>query len=149
MAAYTPDQMLVVLGFTVEIDGAGDGKTEDTAWETCSGGSLNIEVADASIGTDKSHMTTPGHKYIDTLTLRGALTPGRKAMCTWINETVDGKEPRRNVTVKEILKDGTPGKTFVYGNCFPTRYVFPAFSSSGTGNLYEEFSVKPITMTIQ
>jgi phage tail-like protein len=76
---YTPDEMHVVLGFTVEITGAGSGGDVDSAWETSSGGSLNIEVADSSVGTDQSHTTTPGHKYVDTLTLRGPLTAGVKA----------------------------------------------------------------------
>lgn len=78
-STYTPDDMLVVLGFTVEITGAGSGSDVDSAWETVSGGSLNIEVADSSVGSDQSHQTTPGHKYIDTLTLRGPLTAGVKA----------------------------------------------------------------------
>lgn len=148
MSTYTPDEMLVVLGFTVEIAGAGAGDTPDSAWETCSGGSLNIEIADASVGTDKSHMTTPGHKYVDTLTLRGPLTSGRKALCDWITATVNGQPWKRTVTLKEILKDGSDGKTFTYLDCFPTRYVFPAFSASGTGNLYEEVQIKPIRLEL-
>lgn len=76
---YSPDDMLVVTGFTVEITGTGSGGDVDSAWETTSGGSLNIEIADSSVGTDSSHQTTPGHKYVDTLTLRGPLTAGVKA----------------------------------------------------------------------
>jgi hypothetical protein len=148
MGAYTPDEMLVVLGFTVTIDNAGTGSDPDSAWETASGGSMNIEVADASTGSDQAHQTTPGHKYIDTLTLRGPLTSGRKALCTWITETVQGKPWKRSVVLTEILKDGNTGKTFTYLDCFPTRYVFPAFSASGTGNLYEEVNIKPIRLEL-
>lgn len=148
MSTYTPDEMLVVLGFTITIDNAGAGNDVDSAWETCSGGSLNIEIADSSTGGDQSHTTTPGHKYIDTLTLRGPLTSGRKALCQWITDTVKGQPWKRTVTVKEILKDGSDGKTFTYHDCYPTRYVFPAFSASGTGNLYEEVHIKPIRMDI-
>jgi hypothetical protein len=148
MSTYTPDEMLVVLGFTVEIQNAGSGTDSDSAWETCSGGSLNIEIADASIGTDQSHMTTPGHKYVDTITLRGPLTPGRKALCEWITATVKGQPWKRTVVVKEILKDGAAGKQFTYHDCFPTRYVFPAFSASGTGNLYEEVHIKAIRLDL-
>ena len=293
-------------------------------WETASGGSLNIEIADASTGSDKSHVTTPGHKYVDTLTLRGPLTAGRKplppgcdngngngkgkqrkcdgvnensyevlengagkfkldiegaplasanvesitmedlvideremttgadwdyrvygpgdahfgsitirsrvgkdskelyqwwldtsrgknirkqisvialkrdgaesrrydffecwpttyrgfvldgsspvaaeeitvvcsglemsstgerkAMMEWITATVQGKEWNRDLVIKEILKDGSDGKSFNYLDCFPTRYVFPAFSASGTGNLYEEVSFKPNRLELQ
>lgn len=148
MGTYTPDEMLVVLGFTVVIGGEGSGSDPDSAWETCSGGSLNIEVADASTGADKFHQTTPGHKYIDTLTLRGPLTSKRTALCSWIQDTVSGKEWKRTVVLTEILKDGAAGKSFTYHDCFPTRYVFPAFSASGTGNLYEEVNIKPIRLDL-
>jgi|GEM_PF-1804530 phage tail-like protein len=302
--------------FTVEITGAGSGSDVDSAWETASGGSLNIEIADASVGTDQTHTTTPGHKYVEELTLRGPLTAGRTAtgkgspnggrghlgvnegsyeilengagkfkidiqgaqtasanvesitiedlvidvremttgadwdyrvygpgdahygsitirsrvgkdskelyqwwldtsrgknirkqisvialrrdgsearsynflecfptryqplvldgtsrvsveevtakcegvdmkvdgnrqsMMDWITETVQGKEWKRNVTVTEITKDGSDGKTYTYIDAFPTRYVFPAFSSSGTGNLYEEVTMKPIRLEL-
>jgi phage tail-like protein len=140
--------MHVVLGFTVEIQNAGTGSDVDSAWETCTGGSLNIEVSDSSTGSDQFHTTTPGHKYIDSLTLRGPLTAGRKALCQWITEVVQGKGWKRTVSVKEIKKDGSDGKTFSYMDCFPTRYVFPAFSASGTGNLYEEVSIKPIRLEL-
>jgi hypothetical protein len=140
--------MLVVLGFTVEIAGSGTGTDTDSAWETCSGGELNIEVCDSSVGTSQYHATTPGHKYVGSLTLRGPMTSGRKDMCTWITDTLEGKEWKRAVTIKEILKDGTDGKQFTYIDCFPTRYVFPALSASGTGNLYEELTMKPIRLDL-
>jgi len=148
MGSYTPDEMLVVSGFTVEITGAGSGTDVDSVWETVSGGSLNIEVANSSVGTSQVQTTTPGQKYIDTLVLRGPLTGARKALCNWITETVQGKDWKRTVTVKEIMKDGTPGKQYTYIDCFPTRYVFPAWSASGTGNLYEEISIKPIRLEL-
>lgn len=133
---------------TVTIEGGGNGGDVDSAWETCSGGSLNIEIADGSTGSDQFHSTTPGHKYVDSLTLRGPLTSGRKALCEWISATVNREKPQRQVTVKEILKDGGAGKTFIYMDAFPTRYTFPKFSAFGTGNLYEEISIKPIRLEI-
>ncbi len=129
------DQVLRIKGFTIEISGGGGGKMEDNAWETCTGGGLNIEEA--------AHTTTPGHKYIDTLTLRGPLTAGRKWLVEALNHTALGKEWKRTVTVKEILRDGSAGRTFVYTNCFITRYVYPALSADGTGKLEEEVSLKP------
>lgn len=73
---------------------------------------------------------------------------GDGALAAWINDTVQGKPWKRTLTVKEILKDGSAGKTFTYLDCFPTRYVFPAFSASGTGNLYEEVTIKPIRLEL-
>jgi len=44
-AVYTPDDMLVVTGFTVEITGAGTGCDSNSAWEKVRGGSLNTTTA--------------------------------------------------------------------------------------------------------
>lgn len=153
MGRYHPDQMHVVLGFTVEINAetggsGGDGKNVDSAWETCSGGSLNIEISESSTGSDQFHTTTPGHKYVDTLTLRGPLTGGRKALCSWITAVVQGKAWKAVVTIREIVKDGSAGKQFNYSECFPIRYVFPALAASGTGNLYEEVHIKPLRLEL-
>ncbi|MBM3945306.1 MAG: hypothetical protein FJ317_07465, partial [SAR202 cluster bacterium] len=109
--AYTPDEMLVVLGFSVEITGAGSGSDVDSAWETASGGSLNIEIADSSTGSDQSHMTTPGHKYVDTLTLRGPLTAGRKTVPGCDKGSGNGAGVQRrcggvNESSYEVLENG-------------------------------------------
>ncbi len=281
---YSPDDMLVVAGFTVEITGAGSNTDANSAWETASGGSLNVEVAAGSPETDQVQV---GQKYVDTLTLRRPLTPRRSgkgsgkfrlkidgatvvrakvdsitiedlviderelsagkgqnfrvygpgdahfgsitirasvmkdgselsewwqdvvegggdrkqitvialgrndkiirqydfyrcfpesfqphtlqdlprvaleylrvrcdsldilaegagaAIAEWINATVAGWDWKRNVTIEEITRNGADGRTFYYSDAFPTRYVFPAFSASGTGNLREEIAVKP------
>ena len=105
----------------------------DGGWESCTGGGLNIATA---------HTTTPGHKYIDTLTLRGPLTAGRKALCQWITEVAQGKDSRRSVTIKEILKDGGAGKTYTYHECFPVRYAGPLISAERV-DMYEEVVIQP------
>jgi hypothetical protein len=141
--------MHTILGFRVEISSTGGSGTDvDSAWESCTGGGLCIEIADSSVGTDQFHTTTPGHKYVEEVTLKGPLTAGRKALCQWITETVQGKEWKRNVTVTEITTDGSDGKTYQYLDAFPTRYVFPNLSASGTGNLYEEITMKPIRLEL-
>ena len=130
----------------VVVDDAG-GKAADTGWESWSGGGV-VHIDESHLADAQFHTTTPGHKYIDTLTLRGPLTPGRKALCQWITDTVKGQPWKRTVTVKEILKDGSDGKTFTYLDCFPTRYVFPQFDATSTGNLYEEVHIKPIRLEL-
>ena len=89
---------------------------------------------------------TPGRFEVGEIEMRGFIDGGRKALCEWITATVKGQPWKRTLVVKEILKDGSDGKTFTYLDCFPTRYVFPAFSASGTGNLYEEVCIKPIRL---
>jgi len=148
MSTYHPDQMHTILGFRVEITGTGSGTDSDSAWESCTGGSLNIEICESSTGSDQFHTSTPGHKYVEELTLRGPLTSGRKALCAWITETVQGKDWKRTLTITEITTDGSDGKSYTYLDCFPTRYVFPSLSASGTGNLYEEVAIKPIRLEL-
>ena len=72
----------------------------------------------------------------------------RTDMISWINETILARDWKRTVVVKEVDKDGSDGRIYTYIDAFPTRYVFPSFSSSGTGNLYEEITFKPIRMEL-
>lgn len=122
--ATVSDRFAQVRGFKVEIDGAG-GKEVDTAWESVSSGQLMIEHVETTIGGGTLHTSTPGHKSVDEITLRGAMTAGRKALCTWMNSVASGRDPFRRVTVTPLHLDGSEGPSVVYEKCFPTRYVFP------------------------
>ena len=299
--AYDPDDVLVVLGFSVELHGAASGADADSGWESLSGGALAIEFADSSTGSDQFHTTTPGHKYISEVVLNGPVATGESGVAqsntsihengdgkfrieiddmpnfssnvesiqiedltidaremttgadwdyrvygpgdahlggltisarrsgkisseayqwwfdvsqgqdvrksisvialrrdgtdgrqwdffdclpeidhlfggyspdssvgvetldigcarvefgglgrveysAWLTETIQGMPWERTVVVKEVLKDGSDGASYTYLDAFPTRYVFPSFSASGTGNLYEELTFKPIRM---
>lgn len=141
--AADSDQFAQVRGFKVEIDNAG-AKEVDTAWETVSGGQLMIEHVETTIGADKFHTTTPGHKSVGEITLRGAMTDKRAALCQWINETVQGKPWKRMLTITELLSvDGgvKDGKQYIYFDCFPVGYVFPRLSLGDPrceGELVEE-----------
>jgi len=125
----------------------------DPPFETWMGGAL-VTARSHPPGNLHYHTTTPGQKYIDTLTLRGPLTSGRKSLSAWITNTVRGKEWKRTVTIKEAYNSGSRGKiyrhmrVYRYVDSFPVRYVFPKFSASGTGNLYEEISIKPIRLEL-
>lgn len=143
MGAYTPDEMHVTKGFRVEVTGNAGGKNEDNAWETCTGGALCIEVAPASTGANQHHVATPGHKFVEEVQLRGPMTKTRKWIGQNINDTVKGKYCRFDLTLIEIAKDGSDAKRYTYSKCFLTRYVYPVLSADGTGNLYEEVSLKP------
>lgn len=126
--AADSDTFAQVRGFKVEIANAG-GKEVDTAWETVSGGALMIEHVETTIGSDKFHTHAPGHKSIEEITLRGAMTDKRAALCQWINDTVSGKAWKRTVTITPLVvaADGTvsDGPASVFEGCFPARYAFP------------------------
>jgi len=85
---------------------------------------------------------------VGEITLVGAMTDGRKALCQWINDTVNGKQWKRTLTITELLTvDGgvKDGKQYIYYDCFPMGYNFPRLSvSNTTGNVREEVRIKPI-----
>jgi hypothetical protein len=140
MTTQNPDQVLRLKGFRIEIN-AGSGSDVDSAWETCSGGSLNIVPPDPPTGGSP-------YKFVEEITLRGPITAGRKSLLQLINEATGGKSRRFNLTIVEIMKDGFDGRSYTYSDCFPTRYVFPSLRADGTGNLYEEVAIKPIRLEL-
>ncbi len=145
--AATSDTFAQVRGFKVEIDQAG-GKEEDVNWEAVSGGELMIEMTNTTTGSDGAQTVAPGHKSVSEITLRGAMTKSRAALCQWINDTANGKEWKRTLTVTELLDvsgQQKAGKAYIYFDCFPVCYVFPRMSvSNTTGNVMEEVRIKPI-----
>ena len=120
--AATSDKFAQVRGFKVEITGA-TGKEVDTAWESVSGGEMIIPGPHSP--AEQARTNSPGHKTVGEITLRGAMTDGRKAMCQWINETVEGKPWKRTVFITPIHLDGTLGETLVLDECFLTAYKQP------------------------
>ncbi len=119
--ATVSDKYAQVRGFKVEITSAGGGSEVDTAWESVSSGLLTIE----SSADEKLKTNSPGHKTVGEITLRGAMTDGRKALCDWINETVQGKPWRRLVAITPLLVDGSIGETLILHDCLVTGYRPP------------------------
>ena len=130
--AAVSDKFAQVRGFTVEIAGAG-GKEHDTAWESCSGGALMIETTETTTGSDRFRTNSPGHKTVGEITLRGAMTDTRAALCQWINDTAAGRRRRRRVTITPALLDGTVGPAHVFEGCVITGYVFPRLDVGDQG----------------
>lgn len=143
--ATTSDKFAQVRGFKVDIAGCST-KEVDTAWESVSGGELIIELTETTIGSDKFQTTSPGHKTVSEITLRGAMTDGRKALCEWINDTVQGKTWKRMLTITEMLSvDGgvKDGKQYVGDKAYPIRYKFPVLSvDKREGNVEEEITYR-------
>ena len=50
----------------------------------------------------------------------------------FLNDVPEGSDLANDIRAAFESED-----TFTYLDCFPTRYVFPALSASGTGNLYQ------------
>lgn len=149
--AGVADKFAQVRGFKVEISGS-SGKEVDTAWESVHGGELvfALHPKPETLPASKYKSNSPGHKSVGEVTLKGAMTDSRKALCQWINDTVNGKPWKRIMTVTESLfGDGSvkPGKTYHYFDGFPVRYVFPRMSvTNTTGNVEEEVTMKFVRM---
>ena len=122
--AATSDKFAQVRGFQVVIEGAG-GKEVDTAWESASSGERNMEIVETTIGGDKFQTTSPGHKTVGEITLRGAMTDKRAGLAAWINETVLGKPWKRDISITPLHLDGTVGETITYVDCVISAYKPP------------------------
>lgn len=148
--AAVSDKFAQVRGFKVEISGS-SGKEVDTAWESVSGGDMVILLdppAGNAAATGRLRANSPGHKSVSDITLRGAMTDGRKNLCQWINDTVNGKPWKQSLTITEIVsQDGVlkPGRRYNFHDCFPIRYVFPRMSvTNTTGNVQEEITLRVV-----
>ncbi len=115
-------------------------------------GDMNL-IVEGPLNAAKFRTISPGRKSVNEITLRGAMTDGRKALCHWINDAVSGKPWRQSLTITEMLSvDGgvKDGKQYIYQDCFPVRYVFPRMSvTNTTGNTMEEVTVKPIRLELK
>jgi len=123
-------------GFKVQIEGP-SGKEVDTAWESVSGGEILINLA-SSASSQKFTTTSPGHKSVNSVTLRGAMTNTRRELSQWINDTTQGKPWKRNVTLTELLSAGGDGVVHSLESALPRRYRFPRLSIYNDRPLIEE-----------
>jgi phage tail-like protein len=131
----------------VVVSAEGEGSVISFGMSMWAGGEPGISLS-SFLNRARHRVSTPGHKYVGTLALRGPLTDGRGGLCQWINESVKGQPWKRTLTITENLPGKREGKPFTYLDCYPVRYVFPTFNADGTGNLYEEVHIKPIRMDI-
>jgi hypothetical protein len=128
---YTADEMLVVLGFRVEVGGAGSGSDPDSAWETCSASRTNV---DTNLEHDQT-LTQINNRFPQ-------LYAGKKIMAISDKARADLKKWKRTVTVKSINEDGTEGQTYTYQSCFAKNYEMLVPHPIVKGNLYEDVVIK-------
>jgi hypothetical protein len=72
----------------------------------------------------------------------------RRAMVQWLNGYSNGQDTRRDVSIVEMLHDGSEGATYFYGDSLPTMYRFPQFDATRSDNLMEEIHFVPATLLI-
>lgn len=123
------------------------------SYDSWGGGEPNV-ILTSLFNSEKFHTNTPGHKSVGEITLRGAMTRDRGALCQWINDTVNDKPWKQMLTITEMLSnDGgvKDGKQYIYSDCFPCGYVFPRISVDGppAEQLFEQITVKPIRVELK
>lgn len=121
-------------------DDAGERKTDNSV-ESWSGGEPAL-IQTWPFRNSRFHKDLPGDKLGTDVTLD--LPDGQlsEPMCEWINETVNGKPWKRSMAIEETRPNGKPGRTFIYHDCFPTRYVFPQMKKGGGAVQTETLTVK-------
>lgn len=115
-------------------------------WEGGDVWSITERIPDSPL-----RVASPGHKSVGEITLRGALTDGRKALYGWINDTVNGKPWKRSFSVIEVPKQGNARKAAPNNfDSFVTGYRFPRLEAGATDSqLLEEVTIKPIRMELK
>jgi hypothetical protein len=111
-----------------------------------SGGAIVIELDDSSVGTDRTHMTTPGHKHVSPLAAR--LHRAAQDIFMWTNDTIAGRWWKRNVEIVPVAG----GRSFLYEDAFPisVTYINPLIPLVN-GNMppVVDIVVKPIRVQVQ
>jgi len=126
------DKTVKVKGFTVEISG---GSAVDDMWHTCTGGGLKIELATATLGPQPLDVTE--------IKLTGYVRPPNPIF-EWVTETLAAPvAPMRNITITEVMLDGSQGRKFEYFDCFLTGYDFPKLDAASGELLTETATFKP------
>lgn len=122
----------------IEIHSPGTRTTASDAWDLVTGGAPSHENPPLVLGTADGSAPVDGkaHSTCTPLTMQGPMTSSRKAMMTWITETVQGKPWKRTLHI-------TTHTAAVFSDGFPVRYVFPRMSvTNTTGNTMEEVTLK-------
>lgn len=117
------------------------GELSDYDWDEWLGGDAGKLKG---VGGSKYGVALEGKRSVEVLTLRGLAGADRQALCHWVNDAAVGWPWRLTFTLRELKGDGSDKKLFAYGECFPTRYVFPIFSMAEPEALVEQLSLKPI-----
>lgn len=142
---------------SVWLDPDDDGDMLPDTWDSWGGGEPVLIVSQLFNGA-QFRTNSLGHKTVSELTLRGSAFLSKKGYDYWMARTLEGDPWMNSLTLTETGQakkgaggaSGKGGKTYVYHDCFPVRYVFPRMSvTNTTGNVIEEVTVKPIRVEMK
>jgi len=144
--AAPKDRVLHNKGFTVEIKAVDGSAVEvDSSWLSVQGGAAEIETVEATVGNDGERRFTPGKAYVSDLTLTGYMTPSRKALLRWMQNSAKGSgDLRRNVVISvEGPRPIDPRPEHQYYECLISRIRIPSLSAGSSEPIQEVVVIKP------
>ncbi len=103
-----PDEEVHLTGMNIEVAGAKAGTDVDNSWETCSGGELNIETTETTVGADQFHTFSPGHTFVGELNLRGPMKDLRKPLTKYYDDQGQGAQAELQAYVKTVGTNASP-----------------------------------------
>ena len=113
-------------------------------WDSWSGGEPALLNTWVFRGT-QYHEDTLGGLLVEPLTLTGDVMDGRKAMYDWLNDAMNGQPWAQSLSLRESpslpVRGNSPGRTFTFYDCFPTRYVFPQLNARSSGHAGEKLEI--------
>lgn len=131
-------------GFEVEFQPGDDEPTLDGTWHSVRGGTPIIESIEQTVGKDGSRTYTPGKAYVTELTLTGYMTPTRKALLAWMQNTLRQQvDPRIDVTIIPVDRNGRRGKRHEYSATLITRIKIPRLSAGSSDPIKEVVVLRP------
>jgi len=141
--AVRGDEYSQCTGFSVDITGAkGAQDGAGGSWKCVRGGGLRFtEAAGTTLGTDQFMQHALGQKEWEDLVLIGTISKDRKDMLQWYDDTVAGKDWRRNVTVNIHGRDGKVTHHYNFLDCFLTSYRLTELDADSEQECEEEVHI--------
>ena len=131
LSADKREDILLVLGFTVEVEGI-----VRAAFSECSGlgSSVQVEKWDEG-GYNAMALKFPGRTEFDNVTLKRGFTTSMDLEAWFLHTTQGGPNvERKNVTIRLMdMAQQKPIKTWVCANAFPTKWSASAMDVKGNG----------------
>jgi len=131
------DKFRKVKSFVVDLKGH-DVSTREGGWKYVNWDGLSFELTQYPGGGDEqSRPKSLGRKVWGDLTLKGALTPKRKAMQDWLKAHHDGTDWRREITITTYDDANQPIEAINMENCFMLSYELTELDADGTQEFEE------------
>ena len=127
--------------FLLELGGVNDNASGIVAgFTSISGGGLKIEKRDVTTGNSVRREYLPGPCEFENLCLVRGLTTNQDLL-DWIDETVEGKDCKRDGAVILLDNDGEEIRRWSFFGAFPVSWGGVELSSDGSAIMLEKVEI--------